>query len=522
MSYPSDGHPPRAYPGDGAPRDLQRRRQPQGYQPRGAYQPQDGHPPGGPSSPGGGYQRDSRQRGYDDYAPGYRDQGQGGYGQPDGYGRRGPQGGGGYDPRGGGYADPGNYGAQGNHGAQGGYGVNDGYGGHGHNGHGSGGGYGSGGVYGSPGGGWGDREPATQVIDTYPGHDYGLPDPDADETAGGGKRRLKTKKDKRARRKKIRKILLICLSVFVVLIAGGTVAGWQYLRSVEDKVTKVDAFDQIPESERPAQVSTKAMNILILGSDSRDPDVAGSRTDTIMIAHVTQDHKTSQIVSIPRDSWVDIPKSADGRHGGAKGKINWAFSWGGIPLMVRTVESVTKVRVDHVILIDFAGFQQVVDAVGGIDIQNDVTFTSYFGENNHHVFEKGKLHLDGNLALDFARQRKMLAGGDFDRIKNQQKVVKGVLDKATSRGVIADPGKLTAFLTSVAKTITTDKSFDLLSTAMALRGISSSQVKFMTAPTKGTGKVGDQSVVLYDFDNAASLWEALKNDQAATWTKPKA
>jgi len=384
-------------------------------------------------------------------------------------------------------------------------------------------GYGGQGAYGPQGGGWADREPATQVIDAYPQDEFGRPDAEeGDDPVGGGKRRLKPKKDKKARRRKIRKILLICLIVFVVLIAGGTFAGWRYLRSVENKVTKVDAFAQIPESERPAQVSAKAMNILILGSDSRDPDVAGSRTDTIMVAHVTQDHKTSQIVSIPRDSWVDIPKAADGKNGGQKGKINWAFSWGGIPLMVRTVESVTKVRIDHVVLIDFAGFQQVVDAVGGIDIDNELTFTSYFGENNHHVFQKGRLHLDGNLALDYARQRKMLAGGDFDRIKHQQKVVKAVLDKATSKGVIADPGKLTDFLSSLAQTITTDKKFDLLSTAMAMRSIGSSQVKFMTVPTKGTGQEGTQSVVYYDFANAASLWDALKNDQGAAWTKPKA
>jgi len=369
-----------------------------------------------------------------------------------------------------------------------------------------------------PQNGYGDREPATQVIDAYPAAEYGRPDGDDDDT-DGGRRRLKTKKDKKTRRKKVRKILLICLTVLVVLVAGGSFAGWRYLQSVADKVTRVDAFDpvELPEAERPAVVSTKAINTLILGTDTRDPDATGSRTDTIMIAHVTQDHQKAQIVSIPRDSWVDIPKTSNGKHGGVKGKINWAFAWGGIPLMVRTVESVSKVRIDHVVLIDFAGFQGIVDAVGGIDIDNDVTFTSFFWENNHHVFKKGRLHLDGNLALDYARQRHDLPNGDFDRIRHQQMVVKAVLDKATSRGIIANPGKLTAFLRSMAKTITTDKKFDLLSTAMDLRGISSKELRFLTAPTKGTGRVGDQSVVFYDFDKAATLFDALKNDKAASW-----
>jgi LCP family protein required for cell wall assembly len=334
------------------------------------------------------------------------------------------------------------------------------------------------------------------------------PNPDVDRKAR-----------KKARRRKVRKILLVSLVVLVVLSGGAAFAGWRYLRSVEGDVTKVDAFDAIPEVERPVvpPAQTKAINILILGSDSRDPDASGSRADTIMVAHVTADHKTAQIVSIPRDTWVDIPKTPDGKHGGVKGKINWSFAWGGIPLMVRSVESFTKVRMDHVIVIDFAGFKEVVDAVGGIDIYNERTFASSFWENNNHVFKEGNLHLNGEFALEYARQRKNLPHGDFDRIKNQQKVVKAVLDKATSAGVIADPGKLTGFLRAVAKTITTDKKFDLISTAMDLRGIKSGQIRFMTSPSKGTGMVGDQSVVFADTAAAASLFDALKKDQGAGW-----
>jgi LCP family protein required for cell wall assembly len=478
MSYPSDGTDPRAYPGRSGPRDPARRRPPQGYAGPGAYPAPDGYPRGD-------------RRGYGDYRPrAYPDGGV-------------PQGGAVYGNRAGRGNRPAGHGGQGY--------VDDGYWQQGGNG---------------PGNGYGEgaqsqRDISTQVIPAYRADPAWADDDEDGDGAGVGKRRLKKdKKDQKARRKKVRKVLLICLIVFVVLIAGGTFAGWRYVRSVENKVTKVDAFNpvELPEAERPAVVSTEQINILILGTDTRDPDATtGSRTDTIMIAHVTKDHKTTQIVSIPRDSWVDIPKTSDGKHGGVKGKINWAFAWGGLPLMVRTVESVTKVRINHVILIDFAGFQGIIDAVGGIDIDNDVTFTSWFWENNHHVFKKGRLHLDGNLALDYARQRHDLPNGDFDRIRHQQMVVKAVMDKATSKGIIANPSRLTAFLTSVAKTITTDKNFDLLSTAMDLRGIGSKNVKFMTAPTKGTGHVGDQSVVLYDFDKSASLFTALKNDQAADW-----
>ena len=363
------------------------------------------------------------------------------------------------------------------------------------------------------------QESQTEVLSAYRTN---LVDPDREAVEPEVSPEVERKQRKKARRRKVRKVLLICLVVLVLLGAGGAFAGWRYLRSVENDVTKVDAFDDIPVAERPEVPAalTKAMNVLILGSDSRDPDASGSRADTIMVAHVTTDHKTAQIVSIPRDTWVDIPKTPDGKHGGVKGKINWSFAWGGIPLMVRSVESFTKVRIDHVIVIDFAGFKEVVDAVGGIDIYNERTFQSSFWEHNNYVFKQGTLHLNGEMALEYARQRKNLPNGDFDRIKNQQKVVKAVLDKATSAGVIADPGKLTGFLRAVAKTITTDKQFDLISTAMDLRGIKSGQIKFMTSPSKGTGMVGDQSVVFADTTAAKSLFTALKEDRAANWTKP--
>jgi anionic cell wall polymer biosynthesis LytR-Cps2A-Psr (LCP) family protein len=128
------------------------------------------------------------------------------------------------------------------------------------------------------------------------------------------------------RRRKWLRIAFICLLAMVVIVTSGVVAGWQYLRSVEGKVERADVFEAVPEASRPPKPPTAAMNLLILGSDSRNPDITGSRTDTIMLAHITADHSAAQIVSIPRDTWLDIPRTADGR-GGVKAKINAAFAW---------------------------------------------------------------------------------------------------------------------------------------------------------------------------------------------------
>jgi LCP family protein required for cell wall assembly len=323
------------------------------------------------------------------------------------------------------------------------------------------------------------------------------------------------------RRRRWLKVTLISLLVLLLLAAGGTFVGWRYMRSVESKVSRVDAFAEVVESERPAKPAeaAKAMNILILGSDSRDPDIQGSRTDTIMVAHVTADHSGIQTVSIPRDTWVDIPKSADGRHGGTKAKINAAFAWGGVALMLRTVESFTKVRIDHAIVVDFAGFAQIVNALGGIDVNIEKGFTSIHPP--YRTFSAGTQHLNGLEALDYSRQRKQFNHGDFSRIAHQQQVIKAILAKATSAGILSDPGKLNGFLTATASAITADKNFDLLTTATQLRGVNSSHIRFLTNPSKGTGMEGNQSVVYANTAVCASLYAALNVDAAAGWKAPK-
>jgi LCP family protein required for cell wall assembly len=316
------------------------------------------------------------------------------------------------------------------------------------------------------------------------------------------------------------KVVLICIVTLAVLAAAAGVASWFYLRSVENKVSRVDAFDGVVEAERPTKpaVAAKAINFLVLGSDSRNPDLDGSRTDTIMIAHVTADHKSAQLASIPRDTWVNIPRTADGR-GGTKAKINAAFAWGGVPLMVRTVEDFTKIRIDHVVVVDFAGFAQIVDALGGIDLTIDREFTSIHPPFRH--FNAGTQHLNGQEALDYSRQRKQFANGDFSRIEHQQQVLRAILAEATSAGVLTDPGKLNAFLSATAKAISADKKLDLLGTATDLRGISSSQIRFFTSPSSGTGMEGTQSVVYANRSVAQSLYEAINKDKAGSWQAPK-
>jgi LCP family protein required for cell wall assembly len=316
------------------------------------------------------------------------------------------------------------------------------------------------------------------------------------------------------RRRRGRRIALIVLLVVVLLGGGGILAGGLYYRSVNNSIDRVDAFTGVPEESRPQVVAKDAMNIMILGSDSRDPDsTGGSRSDTIIVAHLPKDRSSAQLISIPRDTWVAVPRSKDGRHGGRDAKINAAYAWGGIPLMVQTVERFTGVRIDHVTIVDFAGFKEIVDALGGIDVDVEKAFTSIHPP--FRAFSPGPQRMDGAAALDYSRQRKQFADGDFARIRHQQQVIRAILDKAASGGVLANPAKLNSFVKATSNAVAVDKSLSLLDLAMEMRGIRSGKLGFFTCPTKGTGRVGSESVVFADKAKAQDLFDAVRRDAVA-------
>ncbi|SBT52716.1 LCP family protein [Micromonospora auratinigra] len=313
------------------------------------------------------------------------------------------------------------------------------------------------------------------------------------------------------RRPRWKRIVLITLLVLALVGVGGVAAGAFYLHSVESDIDRVQAFADVPPAERPQVVAKDASNILILGSDSRDPEgTTGSRTDTIILAHLPKGRSSAQLISIPRDTWVPVPRSKDGNHGGRDAKINAAYAWGGVPLMVQTTEKFTGVRIDNVMIIDFAGFKEIIDALGGVDIAVEKDFTSIHPP--FRSFHKGVQRMDGETALDYSRQRKQFADGDFARIRHQQQVIKAILDKAVSGGIVTDPGRLNSFVKAASGSVSVDEGMSLVGMATDLRNLRSRNLTFMTSPTKGTGRVGSESVVFAATDEARSFYDAVRRD----------
>jgi LCP family protein required for cell wall assembly len=312
-------------------------------------------------------------------------------------------------------------------------------------------------------------------------------------------------------------LVAVAFVVIVGLLVGGGL--WFYARNLDSKLNKTDPFSAIV-GNRPLKTVDGALNILMVGSDSRDPNYDISkpgewRSDTIVMIHVTADHNHAYLVSIPRDLYVYIPKMAGATYSDRYAKINASFSWGGLPLAVTTIENYTGVRIDHVVSIDFSGLKEVVDALGGVDMYVDQTITSIHG--NHRTYKKGNRHFTGSEALDYVRQRYQFADGDFARMKHQQALLKAMLDKATSAGVLSNPGKLNAFLQTLTKTLTVDKDFALTDMAIQFRSMSSDKLTFLTSPNQGSADRNGESVVLSDKTKALALYDAMAKDTMADY-----
>jgi LCP family protein required for cell wall assembly len=308
-------------------------------------------------------------------------------------------------------------------------------------------------------------------------------------------------------------LVLGALVAIVGLLFGGGL--WLYGNSLNSKINKTDPFSAIV-GDRPLKTVDGALNILLVGSDSRDPDTDMSkasawRADTIVMVHISADHQHVYLVSIPRDLYVYIKKTPGSQYGDTYAKINASFAWGGLPMAVQTVENYSGVRVDHVVSIDFGGLREVVDALGGVDMYVDRTITSI--HKPYRTYTKGNRHFNGSEALDYVRQRKQFPDGDFARMRHQQMLLKAMLDKATSAGVLANPGKLNAFLQTLTKAVTVDQDFALTDMVLQFRSMSSDKLTFLTSPNQGSAMRDGESVVLSDKEKALALYDAMAKDQ---------
>jgi LCP family protein required for cell wall assembly len=301
-------------------------------------------------------------------------------------------------------------------------------------------------------------------------------------------------------------------AVAVIAIAAVTLNLARSFDAVE-KIPEAFPTDEVARPPAATGEAASALNFLLLGSDTRGANsssianIAGQRSDTIVIVHVPADRKNLSVMSIPRDSWLDIP-------GYGEAKINAALAYGGVPLAVQTVEGLIDARVDHVAVVDFVGFKAVTDALGGVDIDNPIAFTSYHLAGQS--FPQGVQHLDGTQALAFARERYAFDDGDFQRVRNQQLLISALLSGLMHKSVLANPVTMGGVIEAIRPHVAVDDgltSVELAALGAELSGLRSTDVTFFTIPTAGTGTSDDgQSIVNLDWDALPGVQEGYRSD----------
>ena len=321
--------------------------------------------------------------------------------------------------------------------------------------------------------------------------------------------------------------IITSLSVAIVLVSSVSSFG---LGQVSSSIARIDVFNSL--EDRPEKTS-KAENYLLVGSDTREgltkqqirelrvgstATAAGGRSDTMLIIHLSKARDRAYIISLPRDSLVVIPEHVSSSDKetiipARKGKLNSAFSYGGAPLLIETIELATSIKIDHYVEVSFAGFAGIVDALGGIEVCTKVDIDD---PKSHLVLSAGVHTLDGIEALKYVRTRDFDGRGDIGRMQRQQQFMSAVMRKATSTGTLLNPFKLKNFINASLASVKLDSGLapdDLLTLAKQLKNLSSGNVRTLTVPLSNpNGRYDGLSVVIWDEVLGADLWTRVRDD----------
>ncbi|MCU5668774.1 LytR family transcriptional regulator [Bacillus cereus] len=248
-----------------------------------------------------------------------------------------------------------------------------------------------------------------------------------------------------------KKIIFWVLAIIGVMIIGCGAYAYNVYSKVSktlDEVHKPLKRDQGNEQEEKISKS-EPVSILLLGTDERGNDKG--RSDSLMVITLKPKNNSMKTVSIPRDTYAEIVGK------GKSDKINHAYAFGGVDMSVATVEKFLNVPINYYIEVNMEGFKDIVDAVGGVDVNNDLEFSL----DGHH-FQKGNIHLTGDQALAFTRMRKEDPRGDFGRQMRQRQVMQAVIKKGASFSSLASYGDvLTAIQKNVKTNLTQGQMFDM-------------------------------------------------------------
>jgi LCP family protein required for cell wall assembly len=354
-----------------------------------------------------------------------------------------------------------------------------------------------------------------------------MPDAPREETQAppeAPKRRGRTR-----RRRTVGRVLLATAVVLALATGLGVVYLYRHLNGNLDVVDVTDQLGDRPEKQEVAGPQ-EPLNILVMGSDDRD--AAGNnidnqelgssdRSDTTILMHLSADRKRAYGISIPRDSLVTRPtcKSEDGESipGGTDVMWNEAFALGGPGCTIRQFEKTTGVFVDHYIVVDFAGFESMVDAIDGVP----VCIPEPIVDPAHGInIPKGTREVEGREALNYVRARYTLGdGSDIGRIKRQQAFIAAMANKVMSAGTLARFDRLVGFLNASTKSLQVDPGLEnvikIAKLGVGFQNIGLGNIQFITVPWKYDERPEYRGRVTW-LPQADQLWDKIAADEPLT------
>ncbi|MGN6250374.1 MAG: LCP family protein [Marmoricola sp.] len=297
----------------------------------------------------------------------------------------------------------------------------------------------------------------------------------------------------RARSPRGRVVLKRVLIVLGVLAFVVTSALYVVIKHLEGNITGVQ-IDEHALGNRPTEVVTGPINVLVMGDDTRKgqgPAVGGETpglSDTTILLHLSANRKFAYGVSLPRDAMVQRPacETKNGVDPGGLTQFNAAYAIGGPLCTMKTVEQLTGVHIDHFVVIRFSGFRNMVDALGGVTVCLPEAVDDDYKNSNIHL-PAGTYKVTGEQALNYVRERHAIGdGSDIGRMKRQQAFIASMINQVVSAGTLANPIKLYNFLDAATKSLITDEGFShlrsLVGLGESLKNIGLDHVRFVTVP----------------------------------------
>ncbi|MEU5511185.1 LCP family protein [Streptomyces fungicidicus] len=334
----------------------------------------------------------------------------------------------------------------------------------------------------------------------------------AQPESGGGRRRPKRRRWGR----------IVLLSLLAVVLAAGGTAYWLY-SDLNGNIDGVDLDEALGE-DRPEKLPTSGQNVLVLGSDSRAGDnaglgtgkVAGARSDTALVMHIPEGRRQAVAVSIPRDTLVTRPEctKADGSALPQAERVmfNSVYSTAGPACVVKTVEKMSGVRMDHYMEIDFAGFKGLVDAIGGVTVTVDEPIKD---SSSGLDLSAGTHKLDGTDSLAFVRTRHGVGdGSDLGRIGLQQQFMIALLSEVKKQDLFGSPTKTYKIADTLTSALTTDSELASLTSladfARSMNGVDPASMETVMLPVAYDKT--DPNRVVAAHPQADQLWKAIRSD----------